>query len=135
MTRLSEARKAEMRSLFDENGLTNDDIFQHKHFIIITRSGIEKIQARQRLSVKYEVVKMDRDFVVVKAICTRRRDHSGRDLGGMVIETFGEAGPENCKNAYYVATAEKRALSRAVLKMVGLYQKNVFGEDEGVQDE
>ena len=135
MTRLSEARKAEMRSLFDENGLTNDDIFQHKHFIIITRSGIEKIQARQRLSVKYEVVKMDRDFVVVKAICTRRRDHSGRDLGGMVIETFGEAGPENCKNAYYVATAEKRAFSRAVLKMVGLYQKNVFGEDEGVQDE
>lgn len=124
-----------MRHLFDENGLNNDDIFQHKHFIIITRSGIEKIQARQRLSVSYEVIKMDRDFVVIKAICTRRRDHSGREMGGMVIETFGEAGPENCKNSYYVATAEKRALSRAVLKMVGLYQKNVFGEDEGVQDE
>lgn len=135
MAGLSESKKRSLRKLFDDNGLDNSDVFQHKHFIIITRSGIEKIQAKNRLTVRYEEVVMDRDFVVLKAICTRRRDHTGKDLGGMVIETYGEAGPENCKNAYYVATAEKRALSRAVLKMVGLYQQDVFGEDEGVQDE
>ena len=135
MANLSEDKKAYLRNLYESNGLTESDVFSHKHFVIITRSGIEKIQAKQRLQIVYETVKMDRDFVVIKAICTRRKDHMGRTVNGLSVETYGEAGPENCKNAYYVATAEKRALSRAVLKMVGLYQENVFGEDEGVHHE
>ena len=47
-------------------------------------------------------------------------------------ESFGEATPENTnqKPPYYSAMAEKRALSRVVLKIVGAYKYNVFGEDE-----
>jgi hypothetical protein len=33
-------------------------------------------------------------------------------------------------NAYPVAMAEKRAMSRAVLKLTGFYSLQVFGEDE-----
>ena len=120
-------KKEEMRAIFDANGLTKEDIFTHKHFVIITRSGIEKIQANNSIEIEYEVIKMDRDFVVLKA--------KAETPDGVRIETFGEAGPENCRNAYYVATAEKRAMSRAVLKLVGLYMHGVFGEDEDVQDE
>jgi hypothetical protein len=36
----------------------------------------------------------------------------------------------NNRNAYPVAMAEKRALSRAVLKLAGLYKEGVYGEDE-----
>jgi len=118
------SKKEEMRAIFDDNGLTKEDIFTHKHFVIITRSGIEKIQANNRIHVEYEVINMERDFVVVKA--------KAQSPDGVCVETFGEAGPENCRNAYYVATAEKRALSRSVLKLVGLYMHQVLGEDEEI---
>ena len=39
-------------------------------------------------------------------------------------------GSKNNRNAYPVAMAEKRAMSRAVLKLAGLYKFNVYGEDE-----
>lgn len=116
-----------MREIFEKNGLTNNDVFAHKHYVIITRTGIEKIQANNGIQVEYEVVRMDRDFVVLKA-------KAMMEEGAVYVETFGEAGPENCRNAYYVATAEKRALSRAVLKCIGLYKHSVFGEDEDVQN-
>ncbi|MDA8620712.1 hypothetical protein N9L45_00280 [Planctomycetota bacterium] len=96
--------------------------------MIITRSGIEKIQAKKQITVRFNEVVMERDFVVLKATASMEGSWSE-------VETYGEAGPENCKNTYYVMTAEKRALSRAVLKMVGLYEHGVFSEDEGIQDE
>jgi hypothetical protein len=119
-----QTKKEEMRAIFDQNGLTKEDIFAHKHFVIITRSGIEKIMAVNDIKVTYEEIKMERDFVVIKARATKGKDHW--------VETYGEAGPENCRNAYYVATAEKRAMSRSVLKLVGLYMHSVLGEDEEV---
>ena len=51
-------------------------------------------------------------------------------LGNRTIETYGEASPMNCVNKYPIATAEKRALSRAVLKLTGLYKYGYFGQDE-----
>lgn len=128
MAKLTETKRKEMRKLFEDNGLTADDVFQHKHFVIITRSGIEKIQAKKQITVHFNEVVMERDFVVLKATASMKDSWSD-------VETYGEAGPENCKNTYYVMTAEKRALSRAVLKMVGLYEHGVFSEDEGIQDE
>ena len=37
---------------------------------------------------------------------------------------------KNNTNPYPVAMAEKRALSRVVLKLVGMYELGVMGEDE-----
>jgi len=131
MKELSDDQKKQMRELFEENNLTKDDVFTHKHYVIITRSGIEKIQATRNIRVQYDVEKLDRDFVVIRAKATMKDDDGVKTQ----VETFGEAGPENCRNAYYVATAEKRALSRAVLKLVGLYKHRVFGEDENVDSD
>lgn len=128
MGKLTDEKRKEMRKLFEENGLTSDDVFQHKHFVIITRSGIEKIQAKKQIVVTFDEVVIERDFVVIKAKAFIAE-------AAIKVETYGEAGPENCKNSYYVMTAEKRALSRAVLKSVGLYEHGVFSEDEGVTDE
>ena len=36
----------------------------------------------------------------------------------------------NCNTWYVAEMAEKRALSRAVLKLTGFYELGVFGEDE-----
>ena len=51
-------------------------------------------------------------------------------MGEQTIETFGESSPGNTNTSYPVAMAEKRAMSRAVLKLAGFYQHGVFSEDE-----
>ena len=91
-------KKDILNRLFMENNLTEEDVFKHKFYTIITRSGIDKIQSAT--------------------------------MGDKAIETYGEASPSNNTNSYPVAMAEKRAMSRAVLKLAGFYEHQVFGEDE-----
>ena len=67
-----------------------------------------------------------KDFAVVKAVATK---------GDTTIETFASAlfgkGREgNVTTLYVVEMAEKRALSRAVLKLSGAYKHGVYGQDE-----
>jgi hypothetical protein len=115
-------KKETLKKLFLENGLEKEDVFKSPQgYVIITRSGIEKIQYKNKINISFTSEKLEKDFVVVKAI-------GKKEL--ISIETYGEASPENCKNKYIVSMAEKRALSRCVLKMVGFYQLGVFGEDE-----
>ncbi len=117
-----------LNGLYKEYGLTKEDIYTHKHYTIITRSGIEKIETKTGIEVTYEVQAMDKDFVSIKAIGV---------LGNRRMETFGSAikggsYSEGSTNTWYVSEmAEKRALSRIVLKMSGLYQLgDVYGQDE-----
>ena len=129
MGQLTESDKARMRDIYERNGLTKDDVFVHRHFVIIKRTGIEKLQAKNKIDVEFHEIVMERDFVVIKAVAYIAELN-------IRVETYGEAGSENCKNTYYVMTAEKRALSRAVLKAIGLYSEaNVYSEDEGVHHE
>jgi hypothetical protein len=122
------ATKNEMlRELFIANGLVKDEDtfdlkFGNRTTTIITRSGIEKIQFHNNIEVKYYVESIvPPDFVVMKAIAKK---------GDVVMESFGEASANNTKQSYPVAMAEKRALSRVVLKIAGFYKYGVFGEDE-----
>jgi hypothetical protein len=119
--------KEKLTELYKEYNLTKDDVFKHQHYLIITRSGIDKIQAVAKIQIQYQVVQCMPNFAVFKAIAHK---------GAAMIETFGSAFKgENYKdgstNSWYVAEmAEKRAMSRAVLKLTGFYQQGVFGEDE-----
>tara|TARA_R110000851_G_scaffold278620_1_gene431704 strand:- start:378 stop:770 length:393 start_codon:yes stop_codon:yes gene_type:complete len=107
--------------------LTKDDVFKHQHYIIITRSGIDKIQALEKIHIDYDVINCQKDFCVVKANARKE---------GAFIQTFGSAlkgtsfKDSNCNSWYVMEMAEKRAMSRAVLKLTGFYELGVFGEDE-----
>ncbi len=120
-------RKEQLNRLFIEFNLTEEDTFKHSHYHIITRSGIDKIQADSGILIEYTLKHYNPDTktCVIKAI---------GQLKDVVIETFGEAAPDNNRNAYPVAIAEKRAMSRIVLKLSGLYALGVFGEDEFKED-
>jgi len=113
--------------LYKHYELTSDDIFKHQHFTIITRSGIDKIQAKEKIFIDYEVVKCETNFAVVKANATK---------GDTKIQTFGSAlkgesyKDSNTNSWYVMEMAEKRSMSRAILKLTGFYSLNVFGEDE-----
>ena len=112
-----------LNRLFKENNLTDEDVFKHKFYNIITRSGVDKIQAKNDIQIRYDLIYNSNDlkYIIIKATGT---------MGDQIIETFGECSPSNNQNSYGVAIAEKRAMSRAVLKLAGFYQHQVFGEDE-----
>lgn len=120
-------KKEKLTELYHKYKLEKDDFFKHQHYTIITRAGIDKIQALEQMSVSYEVVQCAPNYAVFKAYAEK---------DGKKIETFGSAFKgENYKdgntNSWYVAEmAEKRAMSRAVLKLTGFYELGVFGEDE-----
>jgi len=115
-----------IKEKYEKYKLTKDDVFKHQHYIIITRSGIDKIQAIENITIDYEVINCERDFCVVKANAIK---------GEVSIQTFGSAlkggfKDGNCNTWYVMEMAEKRAMSRAVLKLTGFYELGVFGEDE-----
>jgi hypothetical protein len=116
-----------LKEMYKKYSLDKSDVFKHQHYIIITRSGIEKVMGYEKIDITYDVIKCEPNFSVMKAYAKK---------GDKVIETFGSAlkgasFKDSSTNTWYVAEmAEKRALSRAVLKMTGLYELNIFGEDE-----
>jgi len=124
--------KEKLTVLYKKYNLTKEDVFKHQHYLIITRSGIDKIQAESGVEINYEVIKCEKDFCVVKANAILEIGN-GQQLN---IETFGSAlkGADfksgNTNSWYVMEMAEKRAMSRAVLKLTGFYQLGVFGEDE-----
>ena len=119
--------KEKLTVLYKKYELTADDVYKHQHYLIITRSGIDKIQAREKIFIDYEVIECQKDFCVVKANASKE---------DAKIQTFGSAikGPTfkdgNTQTWYVMEMAEKRAMSRAVLKLTGFYELGVFGEDE-----
>ena len=120
--------------LYKKYDLTENDVFKHKHYLIITRQGIDKIQGKEKISISYDAIQVQADFCVVKAKATK---------DSVTIETFGSAkygGKKQIEGKwvdqgttttwYVMEMAEKRAMSRAVLKLTGFYELGVFGEDE-----
>ena len=116
-----------LAELYKKYELTKDDVFKHQHYIIITRTGIDKIQAVERVEINYDVINCEPNYCVVKAYASK---------DDVKIQTFGSAlkgsshKDGNCNTWYVMEMAEKRAMSRAVLKLTGFYELGVFGEDE-----
>ena len=115
--------REKLTKLYKDYELTADDVFKHQHYLIITRSGIEKIQAISKIEVNYEVVKCETNFAAVKAYNDKLQTFGSAVKG----ETFKDG---NTNSWYVLEMAEKRALSRLVLKQTGFYELGVFGEDE-----
>jgi hypothetical protein len=112
-----------LNALYKKYELTPDDYYSHKHYTIITRNGIDKIQSKCGIDIKYELIYHSEDcrIVIMKAFGS---------LGDKSLETYGEVNPKNNMNQYPIAMAEKRAMSRIVLKLSSFYELGAFGEDE-----
>lgn len=116
-----------LKGLYEKYELSKEDVYKHQHYLIITRSGIDKIQAKESIKINYDVIKCETNFCVVKANAVKEEAY---------IQTFGSAlkgtnfKDGNCNTWYVMEMAEKRAMSRAVLKLTGFYELGVFGEDE-----
>lgn len=114
-----------LNEMYKTYGLLPEDMFKEakQGWTIFRRQGIDKIQAAANIDITYDPIVVEKDFVVIKA--------TGM-LNDQTIETFGEADRNsNCRQTYPVAMAEKRAMSRVVLKLTGFYALGHFSEDEG----
>ena len=114
-----------LNEMYKTYGLLPEDMFKEARqgWTIFKRQGIDKIQAAANIDINYEHVVIEKDFVVIKA--------KGK-FNDKKIETYGEADRNsNCRQTYPVAMAEKRAMSRVVLKLTGFYALGHFSEDEG----
>ena len=50
-------KKEKLLQLYKKYGLTQDDVFKHQHYVIITRTGIEKIEAKENIHITYKSIK------------------------------------------------------------------------------
>lgn len=119
--------KDKLTELYHKYKLSKEDFFKHQHYTIITRTGVEKIEAQENIKINYESIKSEPNFAVIQAF---------GELNERKMETFGSAlkgdnyKDGNCNSWYVTEMAEKRAFSRIVLKLTGFYALGVFGEDE-----
>lgn len=133
-----------IEKLFKKYSLTSTDYFKHNHYQIITRQGIDKIQAIEKIFIEYNVVSATPKYCAVKAKASK--DNAKIETFGSAVyggknwvqfdkpNQYGKTGKwvedGNTNSWYVLEIAEKRAMSRAVLKLTGFYELGVFGEDE-----
>ena len=124
----SKTNNDRLKELYLYYNLNKEDVFKHQQFgfIIITRTGIEKIMAKDEIRLEYEVVRCEIDFCAVKCTATKFT----KDQKIISIPTFGTSQPKNCQSTYYLEMAEKRAKARAVLQITNFYSLGVYSEVE-----
>tara|TARA_R100001079_G_scaffold16833_1_gene8584 strand:+ start:13384 stop:13794 length:411 start_codon:yes stop_codon:yes gene_type:complete len=124
-----------LKEIYEKYNLNKDDIFTltfgnaKKH--IITRPGIEKIQAQLGIQVNFKIEKISEDFkhvIILAHGVIMKTNNEGKLVPDKMCQSFGEVSPRNSSNPYPVAMAEKRALGRVVIKLANLF--GIFSEDE-----
>ncbi len=138
--------KETLKEIYQKYNLDKEDIFElkfgskAKH--IITRTGIEKIQAHLGIQMNYKIEKISDDFKSCVILATgaildevnvdgqQGQPPRKQKVPKIVVNSFGEASPSNNKNSYPICMAEKRGKSRVVLQISGLYQLGIYSEDE-----
>tara|TARA_R110002020_G_scaffold195228_1_gene396235 strand:- start:65 stop:478 length:414 start_codon:yes stop_codon:yes gene_type:complete len=126
-----------LKEIYNKYNLDPDDIFVlkfgGKDKPIITRAGIEKIQAQLNIQVNFKIEKLSDDLksCIILAHGVIMKDHpeqKGQQLPGVMAQSFGEVSPANSTHKFPIAICEKRALGRVVLKMAKLH--GIYSEDE-----
>ena len=124
-------KQERLKELYVKYKLNPEDTFKSPQgWTIITRSGIDAIQANAGIDVKFEVVEYTPGVSAsVKAIgqLLEDREVNVQTYGSAIVGGYGKG---TTKTLYTLEMAEKRAMSRAVLKLSGFYALGAFGEDE-----
>ena len=117
----------DLKKLSDKYGMDGGHFHKDatRGFVIMTRRGVEYLQGKIKAVVTFEPVHQWSDPLEGR-YCLKA--YAKCEMGQ--VETYGEVSGKNNRNAYPIAICEKRALSRAILKLAGFYELGVYGEDE-----
>jgi hypothetical protein len=129
---IQETRREVLTRLYKENGLVKEDTHKDpRGFSTIARSGIDKIAAKNGITIGYEVILLDveKGECVLKAAATMKVGNEVKN-----VMSFGEASVTNNLTGggkkWLVSMAEKRAMGRVVLKLAGFYAQGMYSQDE-----
>jgi hypothetical protein len=107
-------------------GLGKDDFWklpQGRDVWLVKHAALETVAAKAGISFDMpQIIEADGGNGIA-AVCVRGT-YQNRS-----IWSIGEASPKNCKNAYPWAIAEKRAIDRVILKLIGIHGL-VYSEEE-----
>lgn len=124
-------KKERLNGLYTKYGLSPEDTFKSPQgWTIITRTGVDAIQASAGIDIRYEVVEY------TPGVSASVKAHGSLiDDQEIYVESFGSAvlggyGKGTTKSLYLLEMAEKRAMARVVLKLSGFYALGVYSEDE-----
>jgi hypothetical protein len=122
-----------IKELYRKFDLKPDDVFTkevggHVHYRIITRRGIDKIEAKSNAKLEWRYTYQS-DFKTSLEIWARKYDENG-----VITDEFhtnGEADRDNVKMkpAYIDAMALARGKSRAILGIEGFYAQGFMSVD------
>jgi len=129
---VQETRQEALKRLYIENGLVREDVYKDKRgFSTITRSGVDKIAAKNGITIGYEVILLDvkEGECVLKAAATMKVGNEVKN-----VMDFGEASVTNNLTGggkkWLVSMAKKRAMGRVVLTLAGFYEQGMYSKDE-----
>lgn len=124
----TETQKEMLNRLYKKYGLSPEDIHVSTYYKIITRAGIQKIEAASNAIITFENLYQS-DTQCRFLFTATKVDSEGNTI---TIKTTGEASEDNVKQQpkYLAAMAEKRGRSRAILTIEGLYKEGFYGQDE-----
>jgi calcineurin-like phosphoesterase family protein len=128
-----------LREIYRKYNLGDGDYYKHKHYVIITRQGIQKIERMADITVNFHILNSERDFASLHAFGefnleggkTKKYQTLASALHGEKVLIDGKWKETGTTNSWYVLEiAEKRARARTVLSLVGLYEEGAFSEEE-----
>ena len=113
-----------LKDLIQTVGMTLNEATWDCHGIpIVYHEALERIA--EHVGITFEVPTTIESKLEKGIFCCH---YVGTD-GDKIAESYGEATPQNNKNAYASAMAEKRAKDRVILKLIGL-SGQVYSNDE-----
>lgn len=126
-----------LRKLYSDCGLLPEDIRKEsrynkrtgetKEFVLITRTGVEKIIQSKNIVIDIEPVFFSDTTAVVKVAAAI---YDGKWEETAVAQTLASANKDNCKVPYYAEMAEKRGIARAVIKITAGAESGLMSDDE-----
>lgn len=110
----------------EKYGLDKSDFWelpQKKGTWLVKHAALEMAAAQAGIVFEPPMILEAKGSEGVAAVCVTGH------LGDRAIWSIGEASPKNSKNSYPWAMAEKRAIDRVILKLIGIHGL-VYSEDE-----
>lgn len=96
---------------------------QKKGTWLVKHSALELVAAKAGIVFEPPMIIEANSAEGIAAVCVTGH------MGERAVWSIGEASPKSSKNAYPYAMAEKRAIDRVVLKLIGIHGL-VYSEDE-----
>ena len=88
---------------------------------ILSHDACEKIADIEKITFEYPEIHNGTNSVAMIGKATK---------ADKTIWSTGEANPQNCKNQYMWAMAEKRLKDRLTLKLINAYEYGIYSEEE-----